>query len=456
MKRIGLGTAFLFMAWCGAVFGGTLVVPNSQATAPGNLGVSVGADASRLQEVVGGGQFLVPLVITGLRVRAAPGSGPVSFNYSSLQITLSSTQAFPNTNNGRTLPSTTFANNVGPDATVVFNGPFSASSPGCAAPGPCPFDMAIPFTTPFPYGSSPGRLLVDIVTSATNGAPKGSLDGVGFPDSSSSSVAIVTGDPTQATGSLSLGGLVLGLDSGTPAGTSFTGSFGFLLNAWNTNSAATGAAFLGVMNFQGAGNVTGSYSFVMGGNNAQAPQSSAGTFTGTYSNNSDGTGSVTIAFDIGFTVTLATVITDGGQGLQLAMTNCSGGCNINGTEVSGFARAAYTGSPNGSYGFQLNNSPLPAGTIGVVSFDNAGNAIVSFTSVGVGGASGQPPVSAGTLIGTYTMNPDGSGAINVAAAGQGANSTFAMVITDGGSGIMLLLTNGTTGNSVSFGSGRVQ
>jgi hypothetical protein len=85
-----------------------------------------------------------------------------------------------------------------------------------------------------------------------------------------------------------------------------SGSFGFLINTWlSTGSSDHGAAVLGVMNFDKAGNVTGPYTFEIGGNSTQAAQTVAGTFTGTYSSNPDGTGSVTIALDAGITATFA-------------------------------------------------------------------------------------------------------------------------------------------------------
>jgi hypothetical protein len=213
-------TAFLLVGACVAAFAQTVVVPNLQATVSGNVPITVGSKANRIQQVIGSGQFPGAIVITGIRVRPAPGTGPVSFDNASYKITLSTTQAYPNTNNGHTLPSVTYANNVGPDATVVYNAAVSGSSPGCAAPGPCPFDLAIAFTTPFSFDPSKGRLLVDLVNSAATGTPAGKLDGVGFPDSTSSTIASVSGDPTQPTGTLLLVGLVLGLDTSTPALTS--------------------------------------------------------------------------------------------------------------------------------------------------------------------------------------------------------------------------------------------
>jgi len=217
MRLRGLRTAFLFLAACAAAFGQTLVVPNLQTTVAGNLALPVGAKASRFQQVVGGGQFPGPLVISGIRFRTAAGTGPASFNYPSYKITLSTTQAFPKAINGltSTLPSLTYANNVGPDATIVYNAAISGSSPGCAAPGPCTFDLAIPFTTPFSYDPSQGRLLVDMVWSGATGTPSGSLDGVTYADHTTGTIASVIGDPTQAAGGLFFGGLVFGLDATT-------------------------------------------------------------------------------------------------------------------------------------------------------------------------------------------------------------------------------------------------
>ena len=219
MRLTGLRIAFLLGAACAAAYGQPLVVPNLQATAPGNVAIPVGSKASRFQEVVGSGQIASqvngPIVITGIRVRSAPGAGPVSFDYASYKVTLSTTQAYPNTANGHTLPVLTYASNVGPDATVVYNAALSASSPGCAGAGPCPFDLVIPFATPFSYDFTKGRLLVDVVSSAATGTPSGSLDGVGFPDSTNSPIASVSGSSTSATGALIIAGVVFELDTST-------------------------------------------------------------------------------------------------------------------------------------------------------------------------------------------------------------------------------------------------
>jgi hypothetical protein len=125
------------------------------------------------------------------------------------------------------------------------------------------------------------------------------------------------------------------------------------------------------------------------------------------------------------------------------------------TTVSGLARAVYTGSVNaGAYGFQATNSPAPASSLGVLSFDGAGNASMSVTFVGLAGANGQPNIFTGTSTGTYSSNPDGSGALTFTMA-NGNMQTYVFVVTDGGSGILFLQTN-RSGNGVSFGTARLQ
>jgi uncharacterized protein (TIGR03437 family) len=203
---------------CSAVYGDILVVPNAQATAPGNAPFRVGTGGVHIQEVVGSGQFAGPITIKSLRVRAFPGGGPVNLGSGGLKVTLSTTQAYPNTGNNHTLISPTFANNVGPDATVVFNGTGAGVSPGCAPPGPCPFDMIIPLTVPFNYDSGNGRLLIDFVSTDSLTPASGQLDGVSFPDSLSSTVALVVGDPGAPTGTLALFGIVFGIETASLTG----------------------------------------------------------------------------------------------------------------------------------------------------------------------------------------------------------------------------------------------
>src|SRR5262245_8768915 len=99
-----------------------------KTSASGNMPIRVGSNPVRLQEIVGSGQFPGPITITALRLRSASGAGPVNQTAASVQVTVSTTQAYPNTANGHSLPSPINANNVGPDATVVYKGALSLSS----------------------------------------------------------------------------------------------------------------------------------------------------------------------------------------------------------------------------------------------------------------------------------------------------------------------------------------
>jgi hypothetical protein len=234
-----------------------------------------------------------------------------------------------------------------------------------------------------------------------------------------------------------------------------SGSFGFLIDAsYNDPSQTNGSAILGLMNFDGAGNVTGSYTSEP---DTQADHTNAGGFSGSYSDNPDGTGSISITLDTGTTFTFATVMVDGGQGLRLVTTDCSGDCEIGGNAlVSGVARVAYTGPVMGTYGFESSISPKPSRSVGVVTFDGAGNATQSLTGVFLSGTKGQPSIfTSGTQAGIYTLNSDGSGTIDFAATANNNRQQFAFVVTDGGSGFLFVQTR-RLGNGVSFGSARLQ
>src|SRR5262249_6553976 len=106
---------------------------------------------------------------------------------------------------------------------------------------------------------------------------------------------------------------------------------GFLINDSSfMKPNNNGTAVLGVMNFAGAGNVTGSLTYQIGALRDRAGQTIAVPLTGTYSSNPHGTGSVKIAADA-LVYAYAMVTADGGQSLQLVMTNCmfgSNGCNF--------------------------------------------------------------------------------------------------------------------------------
>ena len=162
--------------------GNTLLITYSTnvTVVPPGLATVAGSDTSgplptpalsnfEIQTVFGGGQFPAgPIYITGFSMRAKPGTGPVTLNVSG-KVYLSTSPNFPNTVNGNTLLSTTFANNVGPDNTLVLSGNITSSGPGCAGPAPCPFSNNIVFTKPFFYDRANGALLIDVQATSIGG-----------------------------------------------------------------------------------------------------------------------------------------------------------------------------------------------------------------------------------------------------------------------------------------------
>lgn len=360
------------------------------------------------------------------------------------------------------------------------------------------------------------------------------------------------------------------------------GAYGFVVGVSQIDSAGNdGGALVGTMNFDEEGHVTGTATLKLRNTDAQQAQAVPSTFTGTYSSNGDGTGSVALTFDVGFSATLAVVATENGHGFQLLQTNCSpcatdstlsgdaasltgelpaaflsqnaagnvslslkgiprgittvytlgsgsgsgtaqcddgstgdwtasmpaamfvvnpniavlasDGGNVAGnfllsvsTKVcgasdfgilsglitgtvspggrtslilhaagavtSGIARVSNGGALNGAYGFQLKGEPFPGGSVGVATFDGAGNVTVSMKTVGVGLRS----ALTSSLSGTYSLNTDGTGTMSLNDASGQPGAAFAFVVTDEGSQLLLLRTDNDTGFDVAFGSARKQ
>ena len=187
-----------------------LVVPNAQTNAAGNNPDSLsGSGGFHTQEVFGSGQFSsVPaeIVITQFAFRAAPNTGPMSLSFTSLNISLSTTQYGPNTGFPMVLTDN-FATNIGPDNTLVFSGSLDLNSPGCAGSAPCLFDIIFQLSTPFLYHKNQGRLLLDI--SGTAASMAGTVDEVEYTFPPGGPVASVSGDPGDATGGFDSGGIIM-------------------------------------------------------------------------------------------------------------------------------------------------------------------------------------------------------------------------------------------------------
>jgi hypothetical protein len=208
--------------FCSAAWGnGYLVVPYAQTSTPAfpdPLPVFTNKGFHQ-QELVGSGQFgSGPILINQIAFRAYPGSGPVNSTSPSLSLHLSTSPFYPNTNNGHTLISTTYADNIGPDNTLVYSGPVSFTSQGCAGPSACPFDMSIVFTTPFLYDPSQGQLLLDFqYASLTTVTGTLDLDGFQFPPGGS--VANISGGTKSGFGNFAANGNILQIGYTLPSTT---------------------------------------------------------------------------------------------------------------------------------------------------------------------------------------------------------------------------------------------
>ncbi len=193
-------------------FGQTIIVPNANATVAGN-GSSGPLPSTPVayesQIVVDPSQFAPAggglIYITGFSLRAAPGTGPLNLTLSG-SLTLSTSPNYPSTSGGHTLLSTTFANNVGPDKTLVAAGTVTINGPGCAAPGPCPFANPIEFATPFLYNPKNGPLLADLKASLS--ATSGQLDIVNC-NAPGCSIASAVSFPLGSPVTFSYGGSIL-------------------------------------------------------------------------------------------------------------------------------------------------------------------------------------------------------------------------------------------------------
>src|SRR5579864_197687 len=97
---------------------------------------------------------------------------------------------------------------------------------------------------------------------------------------------------------------------------SLKGAYGFQIVANQLDSmGSNGGAIIGVLNFDGTGNVSGTGILKARTGQIQDGQTGQGSLSGTYTVNPDSTGIMTLRFDFGFSPTLAFTITDGGKNL---------------------------------------------------------------------------------------------------------------------------------------------
>jgi hypothetical protein len=212
--------------------------------------------------------------------------------------------------------------------------------------------------------------------------------------------------------------LALSAQATTYSKASLKGSYSFLTNLWTANASTSEFAMLGVLAFNGAGKVNGSYTSVTAG------VTQTGTLAGTYTVSSNGTG--TITFTTGstakFAIALDSPTTAGvAQGTQLLQINDTNSVIVSGTAVlqSTTTETYSVASLKGNFGYQGSDwtadpTQNQDGELGVISFDGKGNFKVSETRM-KGGV-----LESGSNTGTYTVNADGSGTLTITKSGQTA------------------------------------
>jgi hypothetical protein len=172
-KAIGFACILaVFLGWCvrNELHAQVIVVPNELATNDGNSSNTSpsGPGSVREMQIYDASQFGAlsgPSFLTQFAYRpdTIPGpSGPRTFT---LRVFASTTS--------RSVPelSTTFAENLGTNNTLVLDGTVNLTTRNLAGPGDTrQFDYVFPLTTPFLYDPAAGNLLLDIQFTADGSA----------------------------------------------------------------------------------------------------------------------------------------------------------------------------------------------------------------------------------------------------------------------------------------------
>ncbi len=259
--------SFVLSVWmimlAGSAHGASIVVPNNLATNeagnnntfPFDIAAS-SLSSQRYQQIYGssdfsampGGGYITQICFRPDHTQG----GAFTSSLPGVVIQLSTTAAGPDGLN------TTYANNIGPDATTVYSGSLSLGS-ACNGPasGPKDFDIVINLATPFYYNPSQGNLLMDVWN--FNGGSSTYLDAVWAAGDSVSRLYTFLG--VSATyGQTDSAGLVTKFTMAPPALSCSCSPTNMVLS-WTTNAAG--------WHLQTSANLSGGWSDYGGGTQIQ-------------------------------------------------------------------------------------------------------------------------------------------------------------------------------------------
>jgi hypothetical protein len=188
--------AFLGASAAPAARAQVIVVPNALATTDGNGSFMAPTGPSRIMQIHDASQFAAlsgPVFITGYAQRPDANAGITGPQVVNVQIFASTTS--------RSVAglSSTFADNIGADHTLVFSGMHTLVTANLPGPGNTrQFDVAQPFTTPFRYDPRAGNLLIELRFLSVSGQPviRDAVSG------NPSVMAMIAGSPTATTGTV--------------------------------------------------------------------------------------------------------------------------------------------------------------------------------------------------------------------------------------------------------------
>jgi len=226
---------------------------------------------------------------------------------------------------------------------------------------------------------------------------------------------------------------------------SLQGSYSFLTNKWLSDPTHDAVGIVGIMNFNGLGNVSSSFTVDDSGTVY------TGTAAGTYSVASDGTGNVKMTYPDGSSITLFIVLNAAGKGFQAVQIDCSPSPACTSNDVytatavkmgaSWFSNASLKGNFEWMFvNWTSSQFHTAVGVVGRLTFDGVSKVKGSIT--------GKEGWDVGSLnfAGTYSVNSDGSGSMTMTDE-YNESFIFSFVInsataTSVGKGFQFMLTGG--------------